>query len=74
VAQVPGATLIWLKRAPANDKVLWQVSHACLVGMCVAGMAAAVMRWLPLAWQLEHWVGVPLKTPWTWHDSHRTFR
>ena len=64
VAQLPAATPMWLKRAPEKDAVVWQVSHACLVGMCVAGIVDDT-RWLPLKWHPEHWVGVPLKTPWT---------
>ena len=41
LAQVPGRTPAWLKRAPAKATVLWQASQDCVTGMCVAGMATA---------------------------------
>ncbi len=35
VVQEVGATPAWLKRAPLNRTVLWQVSQDWVVGMCV---------------------------------------
>jgi hypothetical protein len=44
VAQVPGRTPTWLKRAPPKDAVLWQDSQPCVTGKCPAGMVAAETR------------------------------
>ena len=43
VAQVPGATPVWLNVAGVQALVLWQVSHAWVVGMCVVGLPVAVV-------------------------------
>ena len=48
VAQVPGATPVWLKVAGVQALVLWQVSHDAVVGMWVVGLPVAVV---PL-WQV----------------------
>jgi hypothetical protein len=31
----------WLKRAPANEAVVWQVSQGCVTGKWLAGMMTA---------------------------------
>jgi hypothetical protein len=56
VAQVPGATPVWLKVAGVQAVVLWQVSQAAVVGMCVVGLPVADV---PL-WQVAQ---VPGATP-----------
>jgi hypothetical protein len=56
VAQVPGATPLWLKVAGSHAVVLWQLSHDAVVGTCLADLPVAV---LPL-WQVEQ---VPGATP-----------
>ena len=56
VAQVPGATPVWLKVAGIQAVVLWQVSHAAVVGMWLLGLPVAVE---PL-WQVAQ---VPGATP-----------
>jgi hypothetical protein len=43
VEQVPGATPVWLKVAGVQALVLWQVSHDCVVGICVLGLPVAVV-------------------------------
>jgi hypothetical protein len=53
---VPGVTPAWLNVAGFQAPVLWQVSHEAVVGICVAGLPAAVV---PL-WQV---VQVPGVTP-----------
>lgn len=53
---MPGETPPWLKLAGTQALVLWQLSHACVVGICVVGLPLAM---LPL-WQVEH---VPGATP-----------
>jgi hypothetical protein len=40
---VPGATPVWLKVAGIQAVVLWQVSQAWVVGMCVVGLPVAVV-------------------------------
>ena len=40
---------MWLKVAGVQAVVLWQVSQACVVGMCEVGLPLAVV---PL-WQVE---------------------
>ena len=45
-----------MKLAGTQALVLWQLSHACVVGICVVGLPLAM---LPL-WQVEH---VPGATP-----------
>ena len=47
---------MWLKVAGSQAVVLWQLSQAAVVGMCVPGFPVAV---LPL-WQVEQ---VPGATP-----------
>jgi hypothetical protein len=62
VAQLPGATPVWLNSVPANDDVdLWQVSHAAFVTTCVAGLNNGVTpaNDAPL-WQLEQPVAMPV--------------
>ena len=43
VEQVPGATPVWLKVAGSQAEVLWQLSHAAVVGMWVDGLPVAVL-------------------------------
>ena len=43
VEQVPGATPVWLNVAGDHALVLWQVSQALEVGMCVAGLPLAIL-------------------------------
>ena len=47
---------MWLNVAGVQALVLWHVSQACVVGMCVVGLPLAVV---PL-WQVEQ---VPGATP-----------
>ena len=54
VAQVPGVTPVWLNVAGVQALVLWQVSHAPDVGICVAGLPVAAV---PL-WQVAQVPGV----------------
>ena len=71
-AQVPVTTPVWLNLAPANDLVVWQVSQAAWVGRCCWGFTTlfcAIRK--PVTWQLAQSLGVPLKTPLRWQDSHR---
>ena len=42
VAQVPGATPVWLNVAGIHAVVRWQVSHEAVVGRWVAGLPLAV--------------------------------
>jgi hypothetical protein len=56
VEQVPGAIPVCVKVAGVQAVVLWQVSHACVVGMWPLGLPMAVV---PL-WQVEQ---VPGATP-----------
>jgi len=44
VAQVPATIPEWLNTAAFHVFPLWQVSHDCVVGTCVAGITVAVMR------------------------------
>jgi len=41
VAQVPGWMPTWLKRAPANEAVVWQDSQGCVTGVWFFGMITA---------------------------------
>jgi hypothetical protein len=43
LAQLPGATALWLKLAGVQAPVLWQVSQAAVVAMCVLGLPLAVL-------------------------------
>jgi hypothetical protein len=43
VAQVPGATPVWLNVAGIQAVVRWQTSHDAVVAMCVAGLPFAVV-------------------------------
>ena len=54
VAQVPGATPLWLKVAGVQPVVRWQLSQLWVVGTWPEGLPAAE---LPL-WQLEQVPGV----------------
>ena len=56
VAQLPGATPLWLKVAGVQALVLWQLSQAAVVGMWPDGLPLAEV---PL-WQVEQ---VPGATP-----------
>ncbi|MDP1924202.1 MAG: hypothetical protein Q8K57_05395 [Thiobacillus sp.] len=56
VAQVPGATPLWLKVAGVQALVRWQLSHAAVVGRWLVGLPVAVV---PL-WQVAQ---VPAATP-----------
>jgi hypothetical protein len=47
---------VWLKVAGFQALVLWQLSHAAAVGICVPGLPVAV---LPL-WQLAQLPGATL--------------
>jgi hypothetical protein len=70
VAQLPGCTPTWLKRAPANVAVVWQALQGWVTGMWFLGITTAETR-LPIVWQEAHCVGVPLKTPLWWQESQR---
>jgi hypothetical protein len=48
--QLPAATLAWLNFAGVQALVLWQVSHAAVVGMWPLGLP---LERLPL-WQVAH--------------------
>lgn len=48
--------------------VVWQVSQAAIVWICVPGIPVARTR----SWQLAQALGVPAKTPLVWHDSQGT--
>jgi hypothetical protein len=56
VAQVPGATPVWLKVAGVQALVRWQLSQAAVVGRWFVGFPLAVV---PL-WQVAQ---VPAATP-----------
>ena len=56
VAQLPGATPLWLKVAGVQALVRWQLSQAAVVGTCPLGLPRAV---LPL-WQVAQLPGVTL--------------
>ena len=43
VAQVPGATPVWLKVAGVQPLVRWQVSHDAVVGTWLAFLPVAVV-------------------------------
>ena len=73
LVHVPGVMPTWLNRAPPNDTVLWQSAQPCVVGGCDGGIAEAPTR-VPVEWQPSQALGVPLKTPRTWHDSHGALR
>ncbi|MFH1819754.1 MAG: hypothetical protein ABIK08_08880 [Pseudomonadota bacterium] len=54
---MPGATPLWLKLAGTQAAVLWQLSQAAVVGICVVGLPLAM---LPL-WQVAQVPGaIPL--------------
>jgi len=50
VAQLPGATVVWLKVAGSQALVRWQLSHEAVVRICPLGLPRAVE---PL-WQVAH--------------------
>ena len=56
VAQVPGATPVWLNVAGIHAVVRWQESHAAVVAICVAGLPFPVD---PL-WQVAQVPGATL--------------
>ena len=58
MAQVPADTPVWSNLAGVQADVTWQESHPSVVGMCVAGLPAAVV---PL-WQLAQ---VPSTSTWS---------
>ena len=54
-----------VNRAPVQVIAdVWQLSQAMAVGTWSVGLLVVAMR-LPGLWQMEHLVGVPLKTPCT---------
>ena len=60
----------WLKRAPANEAVVWQDSQGCVTGTWFVGMITAATL-LTEVWHDAHCRGVPLNTPLAWQDSQR---
>ena len=77
IAQLLGSMPTWLKRVFEKLTVLWQVSQVAAegVGMWDWGLTTFwVASGRPAVWQLEHCVGVPLKTPLMWQVSQRWAR
>jgi hypothetical protein len=71
-AQVPAGIPVWFILAPTKVRVVWQVSQLNWVGTCCAFLTTLPRdKTRPVRWQLAQSLGVPLKTPLTWQDSHR---
>ena len=70
--QLPACTWLWLNLMPPKALVVWQLSQAWDVGTCWLDITTLPLaKRAPLMWQLLQSRGVPLKTPFWWHDSQR---
>ena len=83
VAHVPGTTPVCAKFVGFHAVVVWQVSHDCAVGMCVAGLASALANTYVPPWQVAQLPAAtgPVVSRWLivaganavntlWHVSH----